>query len=373
MDSKLLCALLSRKYKTDGGDIYFNKHLAAIDEKIELFYLNEFSQNITLVIRFFFSKYILFISRLPFGSFVYIMTMKLIAFCLVKMSSFRNQFKSYNVIIIPTGDFLVFEIAMRLKMVGIVKNIHISILDFPWTYKNSKVNNFYIKKYFIRNTVMFDSADFISETMAEFLNRYNNSLKGIVIYPLVDLLSKKNTCFFKEVSNESEASLKLVFAGNLRFKEEIIYFVDNIVQRISSVEVHLFSAYSIQNKSIISHNFISSLQDLKLLLSDMHFGLIPMSFNKEDRELVETSFPSKLAMYLSIGLPVIVYAPKYSSISKFVIKHNLGIVLDQEDLLSLNNKDIVFWSKERLENSRETLKMETADNYKQLRKLLSFA
>jgi hypothetical protein len=373
MDPKFVFALISRKYHTDGGDIYFNKHLAAIDEKIKLYYLNECNQSLAFFINIFSNKYILFISRLPYGSFIYLKTIKLIAYYLVKMSSFRNYFKSYSTIIIPTGDFFVFEIAIQLKLVGVVKNIHLSMLDFPWTYNNLKVNNFYIKKYFLRNTFLIDSADFISEAMCEFMNQYNNRLKGIVIYPLVDLLNNKNTDLFKNNFNESKSALKVVFAGNLRFKKEIIHFVDNLSKINTSIEFHLFSETSIQNKSIINHNFISSFEVLKSLLSDMDFGFIPMSFNKKDKELVETSFPSKLAMYLSIGLPVIVYAPKYSMISKFVIKHNLGLVLDHENLMNFNKKEIVVCTKKIFDNSLENLILETTDNYKQLKKLLRLA
>ena len=40
MSNKLIFSLMSKKWHADGGDIYFNKHLSAINNEIPLLYLN---------------------------------------------------------------------------------------------------------------------------------------------------------------------------------------------------------------------------------------------------------------------------------------------------------------------------------------------
>jgi hypothetical protein len=50
---------------------------------------------------------------------------------------------------------------------------------------------------------------------------------------------------------------------------------------------------------------------------------LPASFNPSERRDVSTLFPSKLADYTGIGLPLVVWGPEYSSVARWAAE-NLG-------------------------------------------------
>lgn len=51
---------------------------------------------------------------------------------------------------------------------------------------------------------------------------------------------------------------------------------------------------------------------------------LPQSFSRLDRSLTQLSFPTKLSTYASVGRPIFVHSPDYSSLAKFYRKHALG-------------------------------------------------
>jgi hypothetical protein len=59
---------------------------------------------------------------------------------------------------------------------------------------------------------------------------------------------------------------------------------------------------------------------------------VPMSFEPKDRSNMEVSFPSKLADYTSVGLPLLIYGPEYCSAVRWA-RENPGVaeVVDQPD------------------------------------------
>jgi hypothetical protein len=59
---------------------------------------------------------------------------------------------------------------------------------------------------------------------------------------------------------------------------------------------------------------------------------VPMSFEENDRANVEISFPSKLTDYTTVGIPLLIYGPDYSSAVRWA-KENAGVaeVVSTED------------------------------------------
>lgn len=372
MSNKLIFSLMSKKWHADGGDIYFNKHLSAINNEIPLLYLNNESKIISVLVNLVHNKYFVYFFRFPLGSFFYYKISRFVAFYIVNISSFKFSSGIYKTIIIPSGDLLAFEVAIKLKLTGKIKHIHFSILDLPWTYQNSKINNSFIKNYFLKKIDIVDSADFISDSMRNVFIESNSKLAGEVVYPFVDLLENEviNKNYFNK-SDNNKKNIKIVFAGNLRFKKELIQFVDTYSNMCFPFQFHLFSSSSVEHQNIINHEFVSSPENLKFNFEDMDFGFIPFSFDIRDKELVETSFPSKFASYLSAGLPVIVFAPLYSTISKFVIEHELGVVLNEITENYLNKIDTNLYTKPYIQNKVNILREITQKNYEKIRKLLN--
>src|SRR5206468_1594197 len=60
--------------------------------------------------------------------------------------------------------------------------------------------------------------------------------------------------------------------------------------------------------------------------------LVPMSFDASDRSNTEMNFPSKLADYTAVGLPLLIYGPAYSSAVRWA-RENYGVaeVVDAEN------------------------------------------
>jgi glycosyltransferase involved in cell wall biosynthesis len=61
--------------------------------------------------------------------------------------------------------------------------------------------------------------------------------------------------------------------------------------------------------------------------SSAHALLLPASFSPEERRDASTLFPSKLADYTGIGLPVLVWGPEYSSAARWVRENPEAAVL----------------------------------------------
>ena len=62
------------------------------------------------------------------------------------------------------------------------------------------------------------------------------------------------------------------------------------------------------------------------------FLYLPMSFDEANSVNMKISFPSKLADYTQMGLPLLVYGPKYCSAVQWARKHNgVAEVVDTEN------------------------------------------
>jgi glycosyltransferase involved in cell wall biosynthesis len=64
---------------------------------------------------------------------------------------------------------------------------------------------------------------------------------------------------------------------------------------------------------------------------------LPFSFEAKQKHIVQTSFPTKMAEYLASGVPILVHAPAYASISRYCCEHQVGIVVDAPDERDLCN------------------------------------
>jgi glycosyltransferase involved in cell wall biosynthesis len=63
--------------------------------------------------------------------------------------------------------------------------------------------------------------------------------------------------------------------------------------------------------------------------------VLAYAFNPQHRQTVSTSLPTKIAEYLASGVPILVHAPPYATISRYVREHNCGVVVDGRDLAAL--------------------------------------
>ena len=89
---------------------------------------------------------------------------------------------------------------------------------------------------------------------------------------------------------------------------------------------------------IPEHKLINELQNYDLLY-------LPMKFDEKYIFQTNSSFPSKTHNYLASQIPIIVHAPKNSSLYDFFVSNNLGIVFDNLDKYDITSRFIKLLDK----------------------------
>ena len=96
------------------------------------------------------------------------------------------------------------------------------------------------------------------------------------------------------------------------------------------------------------------------LRSEADCLFVPMSFDSADRPNMELAFPSKLADYTAVGVPLMIYGPRYCSAVQWAYE-NSGVaqVIDEEDDAQLASaiKTLVTKPNLRSELARQALKV----------------
>ena len=80
----------------------------------------------------------------------------------------------------------------------------------------------------------------------------------------------------------------------------------------------------IDGPNVVLNGLVSSEELLKRLREDADALFVPMSFSLEDRPNMEMAFPSKLADYTAVGLPLVIYGPEYCSAVRWA-RENEGV------------------------------------------------
>jgi glycosyltransferase involved in cell wall biosynthesis len=102
-------------------------------------------------------------------------------------------------------------------------------------------------------------------------------------------------------------------------------------------------------------------KDLQIEVAKSIFCYSPYSFEDRFKEMVMTSFPSKLLDYLSSARAVLAYGPEYSSMIRYFRCHNLGVVLDRRDPAAL--RDAVLHQLNSCENYSNLYRKTIIENH----------
>ena len=89
--------------------------------------------------------------------------------------------------------------------------------------------------------------------------------------------------------------------------------------------------------------------------------LLPLSFDEEQRGIVTTSFPTKTADYLISGVPILVYAPPYSSVVRSAKQDQWAAVVEDTNAESLSQAldrliTDIPWRRQLVRNALQTAK-----------------
>jgi hypothetical protein len=140
----------------------------------------------------------------------------------------------------------------------------------------------------------------------------------------------------------SEArGIRIAYAGTIIAQPEFSFFIDALRelrrQRGPSLSLHLYGSHSYASKPwfdsswMIEHGELSE-QDLEQELSVATWGFLPMPLTTDDFRYNAFSLPTKLAAYLSAGLPVIVVGhPESTAVKLLKTLQCRGIYFDNRE------------------------------------------
>ena len=197
-------------------------------------------------------------------------------------------------------------------------------LDSLRYYISSKEDN-YIKKE-INTLNKYDYIISHNSEMSKWL-RENGLISKIVDLELFDYKSEnKYGIDYKDKEKNS-----IAFAGNLnKIKSGFIYKLNDVL--LDNISISLYGPnYSDENANKrITYKGVFKPEELGSVINET-FGLIwdgdsIETCSGEIGEYTKYNNPHKLSLYISCGLPVIVW--NKSAISKFVNKNNIGIVIN---------------------------------------------
>lgn len=312
--------LLSKKYPSDGGTIFIEKIASHLNTQV--IGLNEISPVTNLYIRFLDAKIGKFISRLPF----YEVTVGTLLIQLIFLLDIRRIKGAIGCddILLPSDKFFLFRLCQ--KFIG--NKIHFICLDLPWSYPNSKINNSFIRNYTKRSLMKFSTIGVCTSEMAVALE-VPSQIRTYVNYSSFDLYNTQiNKLPQRKSVILSDHPLKIVFAGNMRFRSAIYDMLNQLDYQKIDYEFDVFSSTKFEDPRVNNMGFKTS-SELGGILSGYDFGLVPMSFDSRDNEIVSTSFPSKTFFYLSAGLPVLVHAPEHASVSNVCKTYGFGTTVTE--------------------------------------------
>ncbi|MCR9015466.1 glycosyltransferase [Aquiflexum gelatinilyticum] len=174
--------------------------------------------------------------------------------------------------------------------------------------------------------------DFASEALKDYLfTKYNFSNRYKIVC-FADETEVPSPILNNNISN-------IGFAGNVWSPKNfntLLLNLNNLNKTGRNLKLHVFSnnfpkslednfSFEIENRGLMKN------EDLVNELQKMDLVYVPMSFEENKKILSSTSFPSKVFTYLNTGIPILFHAPKYSSVFKFIEKHNTGFVISSND------------------------------------------
>lgn len=174
---------------------------------------------------------------------------------------------------------------------------------------------------------LFDGLVSHNASMSKWL-RDNGYEKKIVDLNVFDYCLQSDKEFSEEQVN---GKLKVLYAGNLAYNKATFIY-DKGLKDLGNVELCLYGQYFEKerlNGAKINYKgvFNPNLPDLQ---ENYHFGLIWEgdsldTCSGEMGEYTRFNNPHKFSLYLSLGLPVIVW--KEAAIAKYVREHNIGFAI----------------------------------------------
>ena len=249
----------------------------------------------------------------------------------VRVFKMRHPTPFMGVVYCMSESPITLEFLDMLKRDGLISEVQYSMLDLPWSFRSASRYREFVRR---RTRLIFGkvvtSADFVTpEMQLKFGNDvFNgpsfNSFSAIEM--VVNSPDQGSNAFI------SEGRHGMCYAGAFRANKEFFEFLQMFqtqgIQSNSTFDV--YGPYDPRVKINTANVRYVGNYDIPVLrqtLRRYQYGFVPMSFDRSDAELVETSFPGKAWLYVACGVTPVVYAPADAAISKFFKRESVGVVL----------------------------------------------
>lgn len=272
-----------------------------------------------------------------------------ILFKLLMLRKYKYIYVYSNPPLIPYIAYLG-NLFFGIKIIYILYDIYPEIALISKTIKHKKLIHIIMNHI---NRMIFRKLSLLvvlSRDMEEFIlkNREITKNKILVIENWYNRINDENISLVKNVSIfheiEEDERMKFVYTGNLGIAQDSDLIIELIKENKNSDKICFI---------IAGHG--NKIKDLKELLNETKMNnlyiydfLHDEEFNKLlliadvfllslKRELTGLASPSKLYSYLAAGKPLVAMIDENSYLAKTIIKENVGIVIDSDNLSKLTD------------------------------------
>ena len=178
-----------------------------------------------------------------------------------------------------------------------------------------------------------------NEGTADFYQaRYGKAIKLAVIHNSVMAADYSNS---RRLSPQS-TSRKIIFTGHVYWAQE--QAVLNLVKAMSSLSGVTLDLYVPQPtpllvKAVKGKKNIRLLEAAQSLMPRIQAGagllFMPLAWETPSPDIIRTATPGKFSDYLASGRPMLVHAPDYAFVAQYSRKHQLAVVVDENNVEKL--------------------------------------
>lgn len=253
------------------------------------------------------------------GEFLSTLETKRIAKEIIKHES-RNS--SDLIIVVVQG-----QTSIRIANLLLKSHFNVSTVHWdPWTWwhrEKGVPNSFYKEVHRLNESILLSGSHLVpSQNFREELGL--SVQQGIVLYPHVGT--------FVDKAKKRGQVIRIAFIGQTYSKTELKDFLQFLEDREwalgeKKVELHVYgNSYFPNSVHIIQHGWMNY-DSVAKNMAQCDAAFLPYPRSEEFKDVARQSFPSKLATYVTAGLPIIYLGPNYSSFATFI--EEIGVNLEK--------------------------------------------
>ena len=139
---------------------------------------------------------------------------------------------------------------------------------------------------------------------------------------------------------------KILFTGNIYWAQ--LGSMRNLVTAIDQltdldIELHIYATQSLDYLKSIGLNrpyiklSVATAQEMPRIQSEADILFLPLSWDTESPNIINTATPGKMTEYLITGRPMLIHAPAQSYLAQYAKANNFAAMVDEENIDKLAN------------------------------------